>query len=152
MTRLIVGFDPSKAQAAIAELRDGLGTGIEWRVLNLDQNPHGVQPVRPTGDEEQHDESPNLLERLTGWLGGGDESEAGPRVGSPEPPRILGPLDLSEEELAYLRRAPARAGTVILVMAPDSEDTTVRMWSMRHGGFSLEPVPGPDTETQIKES
>ena len=152
MTRIIVGFDPSRGQAAIAELRNGLGPGIEWRVLNLQQNPNGVQPMRPTGGEEPQDESPNLIQRLAGLFGKGDEEQTGPRVASPEPPSSDSPLDLSEEELDYLRRAPARAGTVIVVTAPAGEEATIRTWSMRHGGFSLAPAQAPDTETEIKES
>lgn len=156
MTRMVVGFDPAQAQTAITELQSGLGSGVEWRVLTLHQNPNGVQPMRPTPDEqhgeEQHGDSPNLIERLTGWIGKDDEEEAAARVGSPEPPSSDSPLDLTEEELEYLRRAPARAGTVILLIAPDAEEAAVRLWSMRHGGFSLSPVPAPDTETEIKES
>lgn len=152
MTRIIVGFDPSRGQAAIAELRNGLGRGVEWRVLNLQQNPNGVQPMRPTANEEQPDESPNLIQKLAGLFDKDDKEETGPRVDSPVPPSSNSPLDLSEEELEYLRRAPARAATVIVVTAPDGEDTAVRTWSMRHGGFSLAPAQAPDTETEIKES
>lgn len=156
MARMVVGFDPSRAQAAITELQSGLGPGVEWRVLTLHQNPNGVQPMRPTPDEErgeeQHEDSPGLIERLAGLFGKGDEQHAGPRVGSPEPPSSDSPLDLTEEELEYLRRAPARAASVILLTAPDVDAAAVRLWSMRHGGFSLSPVPAPDTETEIKGS
>ena len=154
MMRMIVGFDPSRAQPALGELSQGqgLGPGVEWRVLDLHQNPNGVQPMRPTAGEEPHEESPNLLQRLAGLFGKDDDQAAEPRVGSPEPPSSNTPLDLTEEELAYLRRTPMRAGTVVLITAPESEASAVRLWSMRHGGFSLEPTATPDTETQIKES
>ena len=156
MARMVVGFDPSRAQAAITELQSGLGPGVEWRVLTVHQNPNGVQPMRPTPDEErgeeQHEDSPGLIERLAGWFGKDDEGESAPRVGSPEPPRSDSPLDLTEEELEYMRRAPARAASVILLTAPDAEEAAVRLWSMRHGGFSLSPIPAPDTETEIKGS
>jgi hypothetical protein len=153
--RMMRMFDPSRAQPALEELGQGLGPGVEWRVLDLHQNPNGVQPMRPTPSEEQGGESPqegspNLLQRLTGLFGKDDEEGTGPRVGSIEPPSSDSPLDLTEDELAYLRAAPTRAGTVILITAPAGEETTVRLWSMRHGGFSLAPTP--DTETEIKES
>jgi hypothetical protein len=156
MTRMVVGFDPGQAQVAISELQSGLGPGIEWRVLTVHQNPNGVQPMRPTPDEESgaepHDESPNLLQRLAGLFGKDDEGESGPRVGSPEPPRSDSPLDLTAEELEYLRRAPARAASVILLTAPDTEEEALRAWAIRHGGFSLSPIATPDTETGIKGS
>jgi hypothetical protein len=154
MMRMIVGFDPSKAQPAIGELRQGLGPGVEWRVLNLDQNPNGVEPTRSQADEEHQEQEGNLLQRLADWLGG-DKDSAPEQVQQPVGSMATGggsALELSEEELTYLRRAPARAGTVILITAPESEASTVRLWSMRHGGFSLSPAPTPDTETEIKES
>jgi hypothetical protein len=139
MARLIVGFDPSRAQAALLDLRNGLGPGVEWRVLNLQQNPNGVEPTRPETGEGQNVEEPGLLQRLAGWFGkDGDRAEEGHerRAGDSQP---AGELALSEEELEYLRHAPARAGTVVLVTAPDGQEATVRMWSVRHGGFSLAP-------------
>ncbi len=69
MMRMIVGFDPTKAQAAIAELRDELAPGVEWRVLNFDQNPNGVEPSRGQEKAEDHGLAANLFHRLTGWLG-----------------------------------------------------------------------------------
>jgi hypothetical protein len=153
MIRMIVGFDPSKAQPAIGELRDGLGPGVEWRVLNLDQNPNGVEPLRPQASAEEHDHAGNLLQRLASWLGG-DKDDAPEHAQQPAGSMAPGGsgLELSEEELAYLRAAPARAGTVILVTAPEGEATAVRLWAMRHGGFSLSPAIAPDTATEIKES
>ena len=156
MARMVVGFDPGQAQVAITELQSGLGPGVEWRVLTLHQNPNGVQPMRPTPGEEQwedqHEDSPGLIERLAGLFGKGDEQHTGPRVGSPEPPSSDSPLDLTEDELEYLRRAPARAASVIILTAPAAEETALRAWAMRHGGFSLSPAPAPDTETEIKGS
>lgn len=157
MTRMIVGFDPSRAQPALEELGRGLGPGVEWRVLDLHQNPNGVEPMRAqtVEEEHEHEHDSNLLQRLAGWLGGGKENEDARQAGEhPDdgatPSR--GSLELSEEELAYLRAAPARAGTVVLITAPEAEAAAVRLWSMRHGGFSLAPVATPDTETSIRES
>ena len=144
MTRMIVGFDPSKAQGAIAELSTGLGPGVEWRVLNLDQNPNGVEPERTAAtDEDEHDEGGGLLHRLAGWLGkAGEQTQRQERKPIRETtPAALSTegsgLELSEEELAYLRRSPARAATVILVTSPGSQDANLRMWMVRHGGFNL---------------
>jgi hypothetical protein len=71
MMRMIVGFDPSKAQAAIAELRNELAPGVQWRVLNLDQNPHGVEPARPQDKREHHGFAAGLFHSLAAWLGKG---------------------------------------------------------------------------------
>ena len=140
--RMIVGFDPSRAQAAIAELNTELAPGVEWRVLNLDQNPNGVEPARAQVDEDRHGLAANLFHRLAGWLGktndGARRQERKP-LAQPLPENKT--LALTEEELAYLRRAPARAGTVILVTALDLHASTVRLWSLRHGGFDLSPLP-----------
>jgi hypothetical protein len=140
MMRMIVGFDPSKAQAAIAELRDELAPGVEWRVLNLDQNPNGVEPLRGQANGEGHGGA-NLLQRLAGWLGMANEQtrrqERKPLSG--ELPENKS-LELSSDELAYLRHAPARSGTVLLVTAPDLHASEVRMWALRHGGFDLAPA------------
>jgi len=159
MMRMIVGFDPSRAQPALEELSQGLGPGVEWRVLDLHQNPNGVEPTRPEAEEQQTEPEGNLLQRLTGWLGGDkhddkeNKHEQQPAGGWAAAGGAAGHgLELSEEELDYLRRAPTRAGTVILITAPAGEETAVRLWSMRHGGFSLAPAPTADTETEIKES
>lgn len=153
MVRMIVGFDPSRAQPAISELHDGLGQGIEWRVLTLHQNPNGAEPMRPQVEEEEHDEDGNLLQRLAGWLGGDKDHTPGQEQPADRTTPLGGDaLELSEEELDYLRAAPARAGTVILITAPESEASAVRLWSMRHGGFNLSPALAPDTETEIKKS
>ncbi len=144
MTRMILGFDPSKAQGAIAELSAGLGPGVEWRVLTLDQNPNGAEPMRPAAtNEHEHEEGGGLLQRLAGWLGkAGEQSQHQERkpinAATPAAPSTEGSgLELSEEELAYLRRAPTRAATVILVTSPGSQDANLRMWMVRHGGFNL---------------
>ena len=126
-------------------------------MLDLHQNPNGVEPARAqtAAEEHEHEHDSNLLQRLAGWLGGGKENEdarqpgQGPADGAAP---SLNALDLSEEELAYLRAAPARVGTVVLITAPEAEASTVRLWSMRHGGFSLAPAATPDTETGIKAS
>ena len=141
MMRMIVGFDPSKAQAAIAELRDELAPGVEWRVLNLDQNPNGVEPLQGQANGEGHGGAGGLLQRLAGWLGMVNEQtrrqERKPLNGQlPE----NNALALTPEELDYLRHAPARSGTVLLVTAPDLHAAEVRMWALRHGGFDLAPV------------
>lgn len=139
--RMIVGFDPSRAQAALAELRDELAPGVEWRVLNLQQNPNGAEPARAELDQEHHGFAANLFHRLAGWLGradGGARRQERKPLGSPLPENQS--LELTDDELAYLRHAPARAGTVVLVAAPDLHAATVRMWSLRHGGFDLSPV------------
>jgi hypothetical protein len=141
MMRMIVGFDPSQAQAAIAELRDELAPGVEWRVLNLDQNPNGVEPLRGQANGEDHGGAGGLLQRLAGWLGRANEQtrrqERKPLSG--ELPENKS-LELSSDELAYLRHAPARSGTVLLVTAPDLHASEVRMWALRHGGFDLAPA------------
>jgi hypothetical protein len=137
MTRMIVGFDPSKAQSALAELRSELAPGVEWRVLNLDQNPNGVEPLRTPIDEEHPGMVAKVFHRLAVWLGrtnGHEQIAAGGQL--PE----NNSLELSEAELDYLRHAPARSGTVILVTAPDLHAAEVRMWSLRHGGFDLAPA------------
>ncbi len=139
--RMIVGFDPSKAQAAIAELRDELAPGVEWRVLNLDQNPNGVEPSRSQPNGESQGGAPNLLQRLAGWLGKANEQtrrqERKPLGGQlPENDALA----LTPEELAYLRHAPARSGTVLLVTAPDLHATEVRLWALRYSGFDLAPA------------
>jgi hypothetical protein len=142
MMRMIVGFDPSKAQAAIADLRAELAPGVQWRVLNLDQNPNGVEPARAQAQEEHHGLAANLFHRLAAWLG-----RANDKAGRQERKPVAGAiaetsaLELTDAELAYLRHAPARAGTVLLVTAPELHGSTVRMWSLRHGGFDLSPVP-----------
>lgn len=139
--RMIVGFDPSKAQAAIAELREELAPGVEWRVLNLDQNPNGVEPSRGEPDGASHAGAANLLQRLTGWLG-----KTGQQTRRQERKPLSGQLPesnslaLTPEELAYLRHAPARSGTVILVTVSDLHASEVRLWALRHGGFDLAPV------------
>jgi hypothetical protein len=142
MMRMIVGFDPSKAQAAIAELRNELAPGVQWRVLNLDQNPNGVEPARPQDKREHHGFAAGLFNSLAAWLGKGS-GRASRRERKPVNSQLPQneSLELSAEELAYLRHAPARAGTVLLVTAPDVHASTVRMWSMRHGGFDLSPAP-----------
>jgi hypothetical protein len=137
MMRMIVGFDPSKAQAAIAELRDDPVPGVEWRVLNFDQNPNCVEPGRAQINGEHHGFAANLFHRMAGWLG--KTKEQAPKPVSSKLPESKS-LELSEEELAYLRHAPSRSGTVILVTAPDLHASEVRMWSLRHGGFDLAPV------------
>lgn len=142
MMRIVVGFDPSKAQAAIAELREELAPGVEWRVLNLGQNPNGAAPSRSLAAGEGTGAAANLLQRLVGWLGKGSaqsrRQERKPLSGQlPENDA----LELTDEELAYLRHAPARSGTVLLVTAPDLHATEVRMWALRHGGFDLAPAP-----------
>lgn len=142
MMRMIVGFDPSQAQAAIAELRDELAPGVEWRVLNLGQNPNGVEPSRALAAGEGTAAAANLFQRLAGWLGRGNaqtrRQERKPLDGQlPENDALA----LTDEELAYLRHAPARRGTVLLVTAPDLHAAEVRMWALRHGGFDLAPVP-----------
>lgn len=160
MARMIIGFDPSRAQPALDELGQGLGPGVEWRVLGFHQNPNGVEPTRAqvVEEEHEHEHDSNLLQRLAGWLGGDKESEgaAGARHSGQQPVGAVVPgsdaLALSEEELAYLRAAPARVGTVVLITAPEAEASAVRLWSMRHGGFSLSPIPAPEAETQIKEN
>jgi hypothetical protein len=141
MMRMIVGFDPSKAQAAIAELRAELAPGVEWRVLNLDQNPNGVEPLRGQGNGEDNGGAAGLFQRVAGWLGIANEKtrrqERKPLSGQlPE----NNALALTPEELAYLRHAPARSGTVLLVTAPDLHASEARMWALRHGGFDLGPV------------
>ncbi len=142
MLRMIIGFDPSKAQLAIGELRRGIAPDVDWRVLNLEQNPNGVEPARTTAAEE--DTSVNLLERVIGWFGKDSEEQVeGDQPSTEEEPHALAGrgsiLNLSEEELEYLRHAPARVGTVIVISAPDSQATAVRQWSLRHSGFSLAP-------------
>lgn len=140
--RMIVGFDPSKAHAAIAELREELAPGVEWCVLNLGQNPNGAEPSRSLAAGEGTGAAANLLQRLVGWLGKGS---AQPRRQERKPLSGQLPendaLELTDEELAYLRHAPARSGTVLLVTAPDLHAIEVRMWALRHGGFDLAPVP-----------
>jgi hypothetical protein len=156
MMRMIVGFDPSKAQAAIAELRAELAPGVQWRVLNLDQNPNGVEPARAEAKEEHHGLAANLFHRLAGWFGkANDQTRRQERkpldASTPASPETAA-LELTEAELVYLRHAPARAGTVILVTAPDLHASAVRMWSLRHGGFDLAPVPAAVAEAQPVEA
>ena len=148
MTRMIVGFDPSKAQGAIAELRDAQVAGVEWRVPTLDQNPNGVEPARPTpGDGEPPssagaEEGQTLLQRLGGWLSKtGEQAQPAERKPIDLPAPSGNPLELSEEELTYLRRSPAREATVIVVTAPGSQDASLRMWMVRHGGFNMAHTP-----------
>jgi hypothetical protein len=150
---MIVGFDPSKAQAALAELRDELAPGVEWRVLNLDQNPNGVEPTRAELKEDHHGVAANLFHRLAGWLGrandGARRQERKPVTSQLAENKTL---ELTETELAYLRHAPARAGTVVLVSAPDLHASTVRMWSLRHSGFDLSPVPEGAAQTEAAQT
>ena len=101
MMRMIVGFDPSKAQGAIAELQQELAPGVKWRVLNSDQNPNGVEPARAQIDEEHHGVAANLFHRLAAWLSNANNQAHNPSGGELAESDSLA---LSEEELAYLRQ------------------------------------------------
>src|SRR4051794_22645495 len=104
MMRMIVGFDPSKAQPAIAELRDELAPGVEWRVLNFDQNPIGVEPRRAHMNGEHHGLAANLFHRLAAWLGKANKQARGQarKPVSGQLPESKS-LELRAEELAHLR-------------------------------------------------
>jgi hypothetical protein len=145
---MIIGLDPSRAPAALAELRSTLPPGTQWRVLTLHQNPNGADPVRPTPSEEHHGFAANLFHRLAGLLGkaqGPKTAHAGgPRqpIPSSTPDPALS-LELSGAELDALRHSPNRAATAVLVVAPDTLAPSVRQWSTRHGGFDLSPAAAP---------
>jgi hypothetical protein len=41
---------------------------------------------------------------------------------------------------------------VVLVSAPDLHASTVRMWSLRHSGFDLSPVPEGAAQTEAAQT
>jgi hypothetical protein len=142
---MIIGLDPSRAPAALADLRSTLPPGAEWRVLTLHQNPNGADPVRPTPSAEHHGLAASLFHRLAGLLGRAQppktSQEGGPRRPLPVVPEGL---ELSEAELNALRHSPNRAATAVLVVTPEATAQSVRQWSVRHGGFDLSPAPAKD--------
>jgi hypothetical protein len=138
---MIIGLDPSRAPAALAELRSMLPPEAQWRVLTLHQNPNGADPMRPSPSEEHHGFAANLFHRLAGLLGQATGAKAPASTGPRRPlASSSAELELSEAELAALRQTPNRDATAVLLALPDSLAPGVRQWSVRHGGFDLAPA------------
>lgn len=140
MARMLVGFDPTRAQAAIIDLRTLEPSGVTWHVLNFMNNVNGAAPdeaATATSAADAAEAEPGLWQRLTGWLHQGGEESAENRFETAQP-RL--PEELTAEEIETLRTSANRAGMVMLIIAPAEQEPEVRKLLVRHGAFSLEPA------------